>query len=75
MSYFVTGATGFIGRYLVERLLDRKGQVYVLVRRQSRDKFTALKASLGTRGRRVVAVYGDLAEPQLGVSATDRTRL
>ena len=24
MSYFVTGATGFIGRHLVERLLERK---------------------------------------------------
>jgi len=75
MSYFVTGATGFIGRHLLGRLLDRKGQVYVLVRRQSREKFSALKASFGPRGRRVVAVYGDLAEPQLGVSAADRKRL
>ena len=25
MSYFVTGATGFIGRFLVERLLEREG--------------------------------------------------
>jgi len=52
MSYFVTGATGFIGRHLVERLLGRKGQVYVLVRRQSRDKIASLKASLGPRGQR-----------------------
>ena len=38
MSYFVTGATGFIGRHLVERLLEREGDVYVLVREGSREK-------------------------------------
>ena len=33
MSYFVTGATGFIGRHLVEELLDhREGAVFALVR-------------------------------------------
>ena len=32
MSYFVTGATGFIGRHLVERLLEREGDISVLVR-------------------------------------------
>ena len=36
MSYFVTGATGFIGRYLVSKLLERKGtaatnKIHVLV--------------------------------------------
>ena len=32
MSYFVTGATGFLGRFLVGNLLKRKGTVYVLER-------------------------------------------
>ena len=32
MSYFVTGATGFIGRNLIEHLLEREGTIYVLVR-------------------------------------------
>ncbi len=32
MNYFVTGATGFIGRNLVEELLKRDGTVYALVR-------------------------------------------
>ena len=38
MTYFVTGATGFIGRHLVERLLEREGDVHVLVREGSQDK-------------------------------------
>ena len=28
MTYFVTGATGFIGRHLIARLLERKGTIY-----------------------------------------------
>ena len=30
MNYFVTGATGFIGRHLVEELLKRDGTIYAL---------------------------------------------
>ena len=34
MAYFVTGATGFIGRYLVQELVDnREGEIFVLVPR------------------------------------------
>jgi thioester reductase-like protein len=34
MTYFVTGATGFIGNNLVQTLLkQRKGKVYALVRK------------------------------------------
>ncbi len=75
MSYFVTGATGFIGRYLVERLLVRGERVYVLVRPQSMDKFAALKEFWGARASRVVPVAGDLAEPNLGVSKADLRKL
>ena len=43
MSYFVTGATGFIGRRLVERLLEkRQGKVYVLVRGGSHERLEDL---------------------------------
>ena len=41
-AYFVTGATGFIGRHLVERLLEREGDIHVLVREGSREKLDAL---------------------------------
>jgi len=76
MSYFVTGATGFIGHHLVDRLLDRKGTIYVLVRKRSMDKFEVRRQAWGRRAAtRVVPIAGDLSEPNLGVSAADRKRL
>ena len=42
MGYFVTGATGFVGRFLVDRLLRRKGLVHVLVRKGSEKKLEAI---------------------------------
>jgi len=67
MSYFVTGATGFIGRRLVDRLLERDGDVYVLVREGSRER---LQEQIDARGAadRIHPVVGDLVEPRLGVS-------
>ncbi len=75
MAYFVTGATGFIGRYLVERLLARGERVFVLVRPQSSAKLEALREFWGPRGSRVVPVAGDLAAPNLGVSKADLRKL
>jgi NAD(P)-dependent dehydrogenase (short-subunit alcohol dehydrogenase family) len=66
VNYFVTGATGFIGRHLVERLLEREGDIYVLVREGSRERLDALIERWGA-GDRVKPVVGDLAESQLGV--------
>jgi NAD(P)-dependent dehydrogenase (short-subunit alcohol dehydrogenase family) len=54
MSYFVTGATGFIGRHLVERLLQREGTIYALVRAGSRGRLEELRTSWGADGARVV---------------------
>jgi len=70
----VTGATGFIGRHLVERLLEREGEVHVLVREGSRERLEALIARWGA-GDRVKPVAGDLSEPMLGVSDADREAL
>jgi len=44
MTYFVTGATGFIGRHLVEELLEREGDIHVLVRESSRARLDELVA-------------------------------
>ncbi|HEY0515977.1 MAG TPA: SDR family oxidoreductase [Solirubrobacteraceae bacterium] len=75
MAYFVTGATGFIGRRLVEGLLaKRQGEVYVLVRESSRGRLEDLVerwemvAGAAATGR-VVPVTGDLRRPMLGVDA------
>ncbi|MGH8197559.1 MAG: SDR family oxidoreductase [Steroidobacteraceae bacterium] len=75
MAYFVTGATGFIGRYLVERLLARGERVYVLVRPQSAQKFEALRGFWGARASRAVPIAGDLCGRDLGVSKADLRKL
>lgn len=71
MNYFLTGATGFIGRNLVERLLKREGTIYALVRAGSRGRLEELRTSWGADGARVVPVAGDLSQPGLGVSEED----
>jgi NAD(P)-dependent dehydrogenase (short-subunit alcohol dehydrogenase family) len=69
MSYFVTGGTGFLGRYLVGNLLKRKGTIHVLVRKGSEKKFDAIAERMGWDRKRVLPVEGDLAKPKLGLTA------
>ncbi|UHQ18848.1 SDR family oxidoreductase [Lysobacter sp. KIS68-7] len=69
MTYFVTGATGFLGRHLVATLLKRKGPIHVLVRKDSRKKLDAIAAKMGWDMKRVVVVEGDMASPKCGLSA------
>jgi len=69
LNYFVTGATGFIGRHLVEELLKRDGTIYVLVREGSRAKVGDLAHRLRAEEGRIVAVAGDLTKPGLGAEA------
>ena len=75
MAYFVTGATGFIGRRLVEGLLEkRQGDVYVLVRESSRARLDDLVerwtvAAGASAAERVKPVIGDLRRPLLGIES------
>jgi NAD(P)-dependent dehydrogenase (short-subunit alcohol dehydrogenase family) len=67
MTYFVTGATGFIGRHLVQELLaNREGDIALLVRPGSRSRVEGLIRRWGA-GHRVTVVPGDLGSPLLGV--------
>jgi NAD(P)-dependent dehydrogenase (short-subunit alcohol dehydrogenase family) len=75
MSYFVTGATGFIGRNLVERLLERQGTIYALVREGSKGRLEELRNRWGVDADRLVGIVGDLSQPGLGVSEEDVSRL
>ena len=70
MNYFVTGATGFIGRHLVEELLKREGTIYALVREGSRGRLDELGERLGA-GDRLKPVAGDLSKEGLGVDDFD----
>src|SRR5262249_5422260 len=75
MSYFITGGTGFVGHFLIDKLLERSGTVYVLVRKSSLKKFEALRERWKGDEKRVIPVVGDLEKPNLGVSAADIAKL
>ena len=76
MEYFVTGATGFIGKRLVRKLLARPGStVHFLTRSHEPEKLEALYAFWGVDKGRVLPVIGDLKDKQLGVSKAEQKRL
>jgi len=76
MNYFVTGASGFIGRRLVERLLQREtGTVYYLILERELPVVEQLRQRWGSAADRTVPIIGDLTQPRLGVSDSDVARL
>ncbi len=67
-THLVTGATGFLGGQLVERLLaDEDATVYALVRPSSIGRLES-KRRRWTGGDRVVPVEGDLMLDGLGIA-------
>lgn len=76
MQYFITGASGFIGRRLVRKLLEREGStIYFLVRSSEQESLENLYEFWGCDQSRVIPVVGDLTEGLLGVAAVDRKKL
>ncbi|HMN80698.1 MAG TPA: SDR family oxidoreductase [Burkholderiaceae bacterium] len=76
MSYFVTGATGFIGKRLVRKILGRKGSiVHFLVRDASPQRLAPLYEYWGVDASRAIPVQGDLTQPGLGLKPADRKKL
>lgn len=70
MNYFVTGGTGFIGRFLVSRLLKREDAVvYLLCRKSSHGKFHDLMDELGATEQQLVPIFGDISQPSLVADA------
>jgi NAD(P)-dependent dehydrogenase (short-subunit alcohol dehydrogenase family) len=60
MRYFVTGGTGLIGRFLVKHLLERGGDVRLLVRKGSEHKLPALQEFWGEHDGDITPVFGDI---------------
>jgi NAD(P)-dependent dehydrogenase (short-subunit alcohol dehydrogenase family) len=75
MGYFVTGGSGFIGRRLIRKLLQREGTVYVLMLERELENMDGLREFWGESGDRVVPVVGNLAEPLLGIDEATRKKL
>ena len=78
-AYFITGASGFIGKRLVKTILAREDTVVYFLSRASGAKGEKQRAALleywGTDDKRAIAVAGDLTQPELGVAAADRKKL
>jgi thioester reductase-like protein len=79
----VTGATGTIGRALVQQMLSGDGgRIFLLIRgrdgRSHRDRAAQLLAAAGLSehlGRRVEVLDGDVSEPGFGLGERDRSAL
>lgn len=76
-AVFLTGATGFLGTFLLAELLEQTdAKIYCLVRAADEQQalsrlhrqFDYYELQQGTDWDRVIAVYGDLSKPQLGLS-------
>ncbi|HMM54696.1 MAG TPA: SDR family oxidoreductase [Candidatus Desulfobacillus sp.] len=76
MEYFVTGASGFIGKRLVRKLLARPDStVHFLTRSADPQRLESLYAFWGADAGRVHPVVGDLTKKQLGVGKAEQKRL
>jgi NAD(P)-dependent dehydrogenase (short-subunit alcohol dehydrogenase family) len=76
MIYFVTGASGFIGKRFIRQLFTREGtQVYILTRGVSAEGLSALHEFCGADGRKLVAIEGDITQKNLGLDAKDIRKL
>ncbi|CAH9059406.1 D-alanine--D-alanyl carrier protein ligase [Pseudoalteromonas holothuriae] len=85
MTILLTGATGFVGRFLLRRLLDdhEQSKIYCTVRASSnshaklRIKDTMSEWKLWKAGdeERIVAIASDISKPRLGLDNESYSRL
>ncbi len=72
MIYFVTGASGFIGKRLAQRLLARDGaSVYFLMRNPTPERLERLRNFWAADAGRAIPIEGDILKPGFGVSDKD----
>ncbi len=70
MIYFVTGASGFIGKRLVQKLLARDGAiVYFLMRNPTPERLERLRKFWSLGAESAIPIEGDILKPGFGVSA------
>ncbi len=86
-TVLITGATGFLGKVVLEELLRTRPDTHALLIVRPRGKLTAedrLRQLIGSPcfgnlpenwSQQVSAVEGDLAEEQCGLSAEDQSRV
>jgi thioester reductase-like protein len=68
--YLVTGASGFIGKHLLDALVRRGQTIYCIVRPSSIDRFTDLVEERWPGARsQIVVLPGDVGSPQCGLSS------
>ena len=75
----VTGGTGFIGRALVTRLLERGVNVVLITRAETRELraavFFQFRATAEAHGASFRIASGDITEPNVGLSDVDSAAL
>ena len=72
MIYFVTGASGFIGKRLVRALLSHPDStVYFLLRNASPERVARLREYWKTDETRAIPVAGNLITAELGVASDE----
>ena len=79
INYFITGASGFIGKRLTRKILSRADTTVYFLSRATGPKGDKTRAALleywGVDEKRAVAVMGDMTQADLGVSAADKKKL
>lgn len=80
-NIFITGATGFLGAFLVKDLLEKNSEITVYCLTRCRDGYDGLeriKANMlafncwnNAFRKRIIAVKGDLSQKRLGMSQSD----
>lgn len=57
MKLFITGATGFLGKYIINELVDQYETIYVLTRKNEIEDFSKYK--------NIVLIKGDITHPDV----------